>query len=85
MPYREGAIDWQEGSPPSKRVVDDDNPCDSYNASFGNTLNLITGKNIPYNPFTTNSNATVRTMLERVGIKGIKPVVWAPGWYTELF
>jgi hypothetical protein len=84
-PYNKDAVDWQDGSPPSSRVVDNDESCDSYNKSFGSTLDLITSKNVPYNPFTTNSNATVRTILERAGIKGVKPIVWAPGWSTRLF
>lgn len=84
-PYREGSVDWQSGSPPSSRVVDNDASCDSYNGSFGGTLDAITGQNIPYNPFSTNSNATVRAMLERAGIRGVKPLVRAPGWNTPLF
>ncbi len=65
--------------------MDNDESCDSYNKSFSSTLDLITSKNIPYNPLTTNSNAVVRTMLERAGVKNVKPVVWAPGWNTTLF
>ena len=53
--------------------------------SAGDGAGAGTNKNVPYNPFMTNSNATVRTLLERVGIRGVKPIVWAPGWSTRLF
>ena len=70
---------------PSGRVVDNDAPCDSYNERFSGTLELIGRTNIPYDPFGANSNATVQAMLERAGIRGVKPVVRAPDWNTPLF
>lgn len=84
-PYRKGGIDWQDGSPPSQRVVDDDESCDEYNKSFGGSLSAIDAEAIVYNPLTTNSNAVVRTLLERAGISTPKPIVWVPGWNTKLF
>ena len=82
--YDSTFIDYQPGTPPSQRVVDDDAPCDKYNESFKRTADAINGANIAYSPMSTNSNATVTEMLRRAGINVPKPIVKAWGWGTPL-
>jgi RHS repeat-associated protein len=84
-PYDDAAIDWNPTPEGSMRVVDDDQPCDRYDAAFTFALGILENARIPYNPLTTNSNAAVRYMLETARIKYGRPPVWAPGWNTDLF
>jgi RHS repeat-associated protein len=84
-PYDQAAIDWNPTPEGRMRVVDDDKPCDRYHAAFTFALGILANARIPYNPLSTNSNATVGFMLETAQIKYGKPPVWAPGWNTELF
>ena len=58
--------------------------CSAVNASMRSTANRINEAQIPYNPFSTNSNASARTYLEGIGITGVSPSVTAPGWDTQL-
>lgn len=83
-PYINGATDWESGTPPSVRVVDNNDPCQRYNDSFSQTLSTLDGWNVSYNPFTTNSNAAVHLMLMNAGINQATPPVWVPGWDTRL-
>jgi RHS repeat-associated protein len=82
--YEPGAVDWDPGQPPTTRLVDDSAPCNGYVASFTHTLAAIANRAIPYNPFTTNSNAVVRELLAKAGLRPGTPIVWAPGWSTVL-
>jgi RHS repeat-associated protein len=82
--YVPGTIDWDPGSPPSMRVADQAGDCECYNKPFGQIMDDIANANIPYNPFSRNSNATVRETLERAGLNPGRPPVWAPGWNTQL-
>ena len=68
----------------TQRVLDNDEPCDKYIASFAATAAAINGANIAYNPLTTNSNAVVSNMLRRAGIPVPRPAVRAYGWGTTL-
>lgn len=83
-PYNKDASDWEEGTPPSKVVLDNAASCANYDARFERILMSINQARIPYRPLTTNSNAFVRTTLERAGLIPGSPPVWAPGWDTEL-
>jgi hypothetical protein len=65
-------------------VLSDDKPCDKYNQSFGLTLQRIDAKGIPYNPFTTNSNAVVGTALRQADLPLAPRPVWAPGFNRNL-
>jgi hypothetical protein len=65
-------------------VVDNSDPCDKYNASFAKTLAAIGDAGIPYNPFSSNSNAVVHELLSQAGLNVGKPAVWVPGWNTRL-
>jgi len=82
-PYVPGTIDWETGTPPTMNIVDNNEPC-GCNSDFSRIMQDIQNANIPYNPFSTNSNATVRETLERAGYHPGTPPVWAPGWGTQL-
>ena len=81
--YLPGTIDWQVGSPPSITVLNDDQPC-ACNQCFQKILQAIQNNQVPYNPFSTNSNATISTMLQGCGFGTPTPPVWAPGWGTTI-
>lgn len=81
--YTPGTIDWQVGSPPTITVLNDDQPC-ACAPCFQKVLQAIAKQNIPYNPFSTNSNATVSTILQSCGFGSPVPPVWAPGWGITL-
>jgi RHS repeat-associated protein len=82
--YEPGTVDYEAGNPTSTNVVDNDEPCDKYNKSFASTLQSIGDKNMPYNPFTTNSNAVVGTALREAGLSMGKRPVWAPSFERNL-
>lgn len=82
--YQPGTVDYDAGAPPSQTVVDNSDPCDKYNASFAKTLAAIGDAGIPYNPFSSNSNAVVHELLSQAGLNVGKPAVWVPGWNTRL-
>jgi hypothetical protein len=65
---------------PSMTILNDSESCASYNASFALTLTNILYSNIPYNPFSTNSNAVANTALTNAGLNPGTPPVWVPGW-----
>jgi hypothetical protein len=65
-------------------VVDDGLPCAGYNQQLNNAVNNVNSANIPYNPFSTNSNAFVNNALTSSGITPGSPPVWVPGWGTPL-
>lgn len=81
--YRPGTVDWDPGSPPSFTVLNDDRPC-ACNSCFKKIIQAINSRGIPYNPLSTNSNATVSTALRECGFGSASPPVWAPGWGTPL-
>jgi RHS repeat-associated protein len=82
--YVPGTVDYEEGTPPTMNILNDDKPCSCDNDKFAKTLQDINNAQIPYNPFSTNSNATAREVLERNGFNPSTPPVWAPGWNTKL-
>ncbi len=81
--YGPNTPDWDPGTPPSVNMLDNNEPC-GCNAGFAQTLKNIQKANIPYNPFSTNSNAVVRETLERNDFVPPVPPVWVPGWGTPL-
>ena len=81
--YVPGTIDYETGTPPSVTVLDDNEPC-TCRADFEKAVRDIQNAQIPYNPLSTNSNATAREVIERGGFKSPTPPVWAPGWSTPL-
>jgi hypothetical protein len=82
--YRPGTIDWTT-SPGGQQVAQiKPGNCDAIESQFSRHANDIQRASIPYNPLSTNSNATVREILERSAVPIPQPVVWAPGWNTQL-
>jgi hypothetical protein len=83
-PYGPGTIDWNAGSPPTTSVAVEAGNCNAVEARLDKAMNDIEAANIPYNPLSTNSNATAREALERAGYPNVEPAAWAPGWNTQL-
>jgi hypothetical protein len=71
------------GLHPSVTIQDDNTPCDC-NQSFADYVNLNNLYALPYNPFSTNSNAFARNMLKYAGYTPPTPPVRVPGWRTTL-
>jgi RHS repeat-associated protein len=79
-----GSPDWEEQTSASVRVLDTTESCDWVHRSFNRTIRAINRRNIPYNPVTTNSNATARLLLQRAYLSVYRTPVFAPGWDTRL-
>jgi len=87
-PYGPGTIDWPTPRTPqtgSKTYINNDKPCTCINKQLANVLQGISGAGIPYNPLSTNSNATAFRALQSLGIAapGSAPAP-APGWGIPL-
>ena len=86
-PYVGGTPDFTTGKDPSITIVKGDNrPTSYYKKKFVADADKIVAANIPYNPFTTNSNASVSEVLKMEGLGGkdTKTKGLAPGWSTDL-
>lgn len=81
--YRPGTIDWNPDAV-RQTVEVRRGSCDARDAAFARAADRVEASVIPYNPLSTNSNATARTILESAGIRAPDPSVWAPGYRTEL-
>ena len=84
--YTDRTIDWVD---PAYRncitLIDDDKPASYYLDKLKQAADQINRLEVPYNPFSTNSNAAAREMLERAGIPVPKEnLPWVPGWGTKL-
>ena len=82
--YTLGTPDYDDGSVPQITVLDNDEPCDCYNASFSATLSRIEEAKIPYVTSLQNSNSVVGTALTGAGFELPKPPVFAPGFGNNL-
>jgi len=49
-------------------MLNNDAPCDPFDASFEETMKDIQNASIPYNPISTNSNAVAYEALKRAGL-----------------
>ena len=80
--YRRGTIDW---NPDAQRQVVEvrTGSCDAREAVFADTARRVQDAVIPYNPLSSNSNATARTIIESAGIWAT-PDAFVPGWVTQL-
>jgi RHS repeat-associated protein len=89
--YGPGSFDWEAGEKPFfERMVlmDTPAPCECLKGCLENNLTAIENAMIPYNAFSTNSNATVSTALRNCGLGSRlnrQPPVWAPGWRIRLW
>jgi hypothetical protein len=82
--YTQGTIDWTTNPSGQQTVQTVPGNCDAIERGFARTTDAIEASNTPYSPFGPNSNSTVREILERNGIQGVRPVVTAPGWETSI-
>lgn len=83
--YRPGTPDYTTKAQPNIPILDNDLPCDTYNFALEQISQNINQSNISYSPWTTNSNATVTTLLSGIGLRAPPALpVWAPGWGTPL-
>ncbi|MGC2328977.1 MAG: RHS repeat-associated core domain-containing protein, partial [Candidatus Sulfotelmatobacter sp.] len=82
--YVPGTIDWDSGTPPTEVLQDDGSPCDCVNNKMKTYENSVNSSNIPYNPFSTNSNAFAFGAAGAAGFNSPAPPVWAPGSGTTL-
>jgi RHS repeat-associated protein len=81
--YVPGSIDYQTGDTPVT-ILNNSEPCTCTNNNFAQTLRSIQDAQIPYNPLSTNSNATARDLIQQDGLPVPIPPVWVPGWSTPL-
>ena len=84
--YVKDTIDWENVTPPSVTILDNDEPCDCYKEKLQNALDNIRDKKIPYHPLSDNSNATAHQIIEDSGFPRPVPPkgVWAPGHDVNL-
>jgi RHS repeat-associated protein len=82
--YLPGTIDYETGDVPSVNILNNSEPCTCTNNNFAQTLQNIQNAQIPYNPLSTNSNATARDVILNSGLPVPIPPVWVPGWSTPL-
>jgi hypothetical protein len=83
-PYVAGTIDWDPNPSPTVVVLNDGQPCADYITKLQAALDAIDNANVPYNPFTDNSNATAYSIIEQAGFARPTPPVWAPGACRKL-
>jgi hypothetical protein len=82
--YVPGTPDWTTSPSAQHTVQTTHGNCDAIERNFAQTTDAIEASNTPYSPFGPNSNSTVREILERNGIQGVRPAVTAPGWETTI-
>jgi RHS repeat-associated protein len=68
----------------SVTALSNDLPASSYIQGLQQFDTGLNQANIPYNPFSTNSNAYVTNALQSIGVPTPKAPVWAPGAGTDL-
>ena len=78
--YVPGTIDYNPNATRVVVAVQDGDQSKADIAKLEHAADSINDKHLPYNPFTTNSNAAARTMLEDSGFTPANPPVTAPGW-----
>ena len=83
QPWGPDAIDWPRPgqSTDSTTILDNDAPCGCIERCIDQTLQQIGQSGVPYNGFSSNSNAAAYTALLYCGLRPPEdPPVWAPGW-----
>jgi hypothetical protein len=82
--YTSRTKDWTTSPTGQQTVAVRPGNCDAIEGQFARHANDIEAAGINYMPLGSNSNATVREILERAGYNDVQPVVNAPGWNTQL-
>lgn len=82
--YLPGTIDYTAEPTGQQTVTVLPGTCDALEGRLAGHADDIEAAQIPYNPLGSNSNSTARELLERAGLLEVRPVVWAPGWDTQL-
>lgn len=78
-PYVPGTIDYSTDPTATQTLINDNQPASVYNALLQNWVNDLNNADIPYNPFTANSNAFAHQGAAILGISRPQPAAWAPG------
>lgn len=82
--YVAGTVDYTTDPSGQQTVAVTPGNCDAIEGQLARHADDIEAAQIPYNPLGANSNATARELIERSGLPQVDPVVWAPGWGTQL-
>lgn len=82
--YLNGTVDWTTVPSRQQTVSRTRGNCDGIESRLSRHMNDIEAAQINYIPPSVNSNSTVREALERAGFDNVSPVVWSPGWNTQL-
>jgi hypothetical protein len=82
-PPAPNTIDYGPGDP-SQTLLNDSNSCACIEAKLDEYQRKIKSANIPYNPFSTNSNAYAHGAIGAAGLPEPKPPVSVPGWNKVL-
>ena len=76
--------DYVEQADSSVSVIHDNQPASYYYNRLTAAADKLNAGWVPYNPISTNSNATAYDLLKTIGLRPPSPKVWAPGWDTAL-
>ncbi|MDZ7588200.1 MAG: hypothetical protein U5J78_03225 [Parasphingorhabdus sp.] len=82
--YVDPSVDWTTNPSGQQIVATTAGNCDAIERQFANAANDIEASRTNYQPLGPNSNSTVREILERSGYDDVNPVVWSPGWNTQI-
>lgn len=79
-----GTVDYTTSPAASVTVLSNNLPAAGYISQLSQYQGAVNGAGIPYNPFSTNSNAYAAGAVQSVGLTAPTPPVWAPGAGTQL-
>ncbi len=86
-PFTPAAIDWPAAGLPHARntLFDNDQPCGCLPFCLEMNLNQMAAARVPYNPFSTNSNAAAFEILRKCGLSPpSRAPAFSPGWGVRL-
>ena len=78
-----GTVDWAPEDT-TQTILNDSSSCGCIINKLNDYERKINSANIPYSPFSTNSNAYAHGAASAAGLQTPKPPVWVPGWGTNL-
>ena len=82
--YVSGTVDYTTSPAASVTVLSNNLPAAGYINQLTQYQNAVNAAGIPYNPFSTNSNAYAAGAVQSLGLTAPTPPVWAPGAGTQL-